>query len=180
MFARTERLLLRPAWPEDASALAAAIDHEQVARMLAGVPFPYTIVHAEAWTALPRDAHQPRFLIETLEGDRPALIGAIEIAGGPTEADFGYWLTPSMWGHGYATEAGRALVEMARHALPLTRLRARPFADNPASARVLRKLGFRPSGATDEARSLARPSSVADVEYILDLNGEPAAMPIAA
>ena len=46
MFARTERLTLRPAWAEDAPALAAAIGHEEVARMLARVPYPYTLADA--------------------------------------------------------------------------------------------------------------------------------------
>ena len=51
MFARTERLLLRPAWPEDATALAQAIGHESIARMAARVPHPYTPDDARNWLA---------------------------------------------------------------------------------------------------------------------------------
>ena len=40
MFARTARLLLRPGFPEDAPALAAAIADEAVVRNLAVVPWP--------------------------------------------------------------------------------------------------------------------------------------------
>ena len=166
MFARTERLTLRPAWPEDAPALAAAIGHEEVARMLARVPFPYTLADAQLWTAAPRGPHEPRFVIESHEGERPVLVGGIGIS---DDDNVGYWLTPSAWGRGYATEAGRAVVEMARHALPITRLRARHFADNPASGRVLRKLGFVPVGA-GATLSAARTIAAADIEYVLDLD----------
>ena len=48
MFARTERLTLRPPWPEDAPALLAAIGHAEVARMLARVPWPYGAEDAAA------------------------------------------------------------------------------------------------------------------------------------
>ncbi len=41
MFARTERLLLRPGWLEDAPALARAIGEEAVVRNLARAPWPY-------------------------------------------------------------------------------------------------------------------------------------------
>jgi RimJ/RimL family protein N-acetyltransferase len=50
------------------------------------------------------------------------------------------------WGRGYATEAGRALLAAARHGLRLKRLGAGHFLDNPASGRVLEKLGFKPTG----------------------------------
>ncbi|SFP51431.1 GNAT family N-acetyltransferase [Sphingomonas rubra] len=180
MFARTERLTLRPAWPEDAPALTAAIGHEQVARMLAHVPYPYTLIDADAWIGAPRGAHEPRFVIETREGDRPQLVGGIAIVdegGGP---EIGYWLTPACWGRGYATEAGRAVVEMARHALPIRRLGGRHFTDNPASGRVLRKLGFRPTGVAATLHSRARGTSAPSVEYFLDLDADAEPLPMAA
>ena len=51
MFARTERLLLRPAWSEDAAALAAAIGDEAIVRNLATAPWPYALEHAESFIA---------------------------------------------------------------------------------------------------------------------------------
>ena len=147
MFARTKRLTLRPGWPEDAPAIAAAIGHEAVVEMLAQVPWPYTADHARAFVERPRGATEVALLILAHEGGRPRLVGGIGIhpvEGGARE--LGYWLTPSAWGRGYATEAGHAVVAIARHALRLKRLVSGHFADNPASGRVLRKLGFRPAG----------------------------------
>ena len=70
MFARTERLLLRPGWAEDAPALARAIADEQVVRNLATAPWPYALEDAEAFLAAPRDPAMPSFLItERTDGD---------------------------------------------------------------------------------------------------------------
>lgn len=172
MFARTQRLTLRPAWPEDASALAEAIGHEAVARMLMRVPFPYSVDDAHAFAEQPRGAHEPRFLVFSHEaGAAPVLVGGIALTdfGGETGVELGYWLTPSAWGRGYATEAGRAVVDMARHALPLSRLGAWHFADNPASGAVLRKLGFRRTGQSLVKTSAGRREPAAAIGYALDL-----------
>ncbi|MFS0771720.1 GNAT family N-acetyltransferase [Sphingomonas sp. 1P08PE] len=180
MFARTERLLLRPAWPEDAAALAAALNDARVSHALERVPHPYTLADARAWVEAPRPADEASFLIDSLEHGAPILIGGIAIIGGPVDPRIGYWLSRNHWGRGYATEAGRAIIDMARHALPITRLSARHFADNPASGRVLRKLGFRPTGDAGQTHSAARGESTAAVGYTLDLDDDRSPLPIAA
>lgn len=180
MFARTKRLTLRPAWPEDAAPLAQAIGHEAVARMLARVPYPYGVADAEHFAAAPRGAHEPRFLILSHEAATPALVGGIALTDHGAGVELGYWLTPSAWGRGYATEAGRAVVDMARHALPLRRLTAWHFADNPASGAVLRKLGFRSGGGMTPRRSVARAAPAPALRYDLDLDDQCAPMRIAA
>ena len=170
MFARTPRLTLRPGWPEDAPALTQAIAHEDVAMKLARLPWPYTQGHAEEWLALPRRATDATCLILCHEHDYPQLIGAIGIdmrEGGP---ELGYWLTPNAWGRGYATEAGKAMLGMARHSLGMKQLVSGYFADNPASGNVLRKLGFQETG--EEMReSVARGHAARCVTMALDLVG---------
>ncbi|KTT70141.1 GNAT family N-acetyltransferase [Sphingomonas sanguinis] len=182
MFARTPRLLLRPAWPEDAAALAQAIGHEEIARMVARVPYPYAQADAELWLAQPCGPTEPRFLITALDrGGAPELIGGIAIIAGDTGHELGYWLTPAAWGRGYATEAGRAVIAMARHALPIARLGAWHFADNPASGHVLTKLGFRATGQRMARASAGRAELSPSIHYALDLEGErKTVMPLAA
>src|SRR5690606_28343339 len=51
MFARTDRLLLRPGWAEDAPALHAAIAEPAVVRNLARAPWPYRLTDAQAFLA---------------------------------------------------------------------------------------------------------------------------------
>ena len=63
MFARTERLLLRPGWPEDAAALAKAIGDQSVTRNLVRVPWPYSIEDAAAFLTREHDERLPSFLI---------------------------------------------------------------------------------------------------------------------
>ena len=58
------------------------------------------------------------------------------------EADIGYELAPDAWGHGYATEAARAIVRFGFQELGLHRISADTVADNTASARVLQKVGL--------------------------------------
>ena len=76
MFARTERLLLRPGWAEDAPALARAIADEQVVRNLATAPWPYSLEDAEAFLAAPRDPVMPSFLIMERTSGAPRIVGA--------------------------------------------------------------------------------------------------------
>jgi RimJ/RimL family protein N-acetyltransferase len=175
MFARTPRLTLRPGWPEDAPALAAAIGHECVVHMLARVPWPYSVEDAETFLRRPRGVTDIPLLILAHEDARPRLIGAIGIA--PEDEgghELGYWLTPDAWGRGYATEAGRAMLAIARHALGLKHLVSGHFADNPASGRVLAKLGFRATGRIVPRYSAGRGEDVPCRLLALDLTGSEA------
>lgn len=160
MFARTERLLLRPGWQEDASALARAIGEEAVVRNLARAPWPYGEEEAQKFLSLPVDPDQPRFLIFARTGGAPRLVGGCGISpcqdtDREGELEIGYWIARPYWGLGFATEAGRQLIRIAR-AMNLPKLGAGHFIDNPASGAVLRKLGFRPTGKVAQRYSIAR------------------------
>jgi RimJ/RimL family protein N-acetyltransferase len=156
MFARTERLLLRPGWKEDAPALTRAIADEQVVRNLATVPWPYADADAEAFLAKPRDSVLPTFLITERTDGAPRLVGACGLGRRPSGAvEMGYWIARAHWGRGFATEAGRALIEIAS-TLGLAQLEASHFVDNPASGRVLEKLGFVATGLSAPRFSCAR------------------------
>jgi RimJ/RimL family protein N-acetyltransferase len=88
---------------------------------------------------------------------------------GTDEIEMGYWIARPHWGLGYATEAGRALIDIARHSLGLGKLSAGHFLDNPASGRVLQKLGFRPLGLTLPRYSCARGEAAPCRLFELDL-----------
>lgn len=62
---------------------------------------------------------------------------------GKPEAEIGYWIGTDYWGRGVATEAVREVLRFAREELGVVRFRARHLIENPASGRVLSKLGFR-------------------------------------
>jgi RimJ/RimL family protein N-acetyltransferase len=170
MFARTERLLLRPPWPEDADALFRAIAEERIVRNLATAPWPYLPEHASGWIAAERPAHRPASLIFRRTGGATELVGGIGIHDTPEgDVELGYWIARSHWGRGYASEAGRAVVRFARTALRLPRLVAGHFLDNPASGSVLRNLGFQPTGRIGMRHSVARGTETAMAEFVLEL-----------
>ena len=183
MFARTKRLTLRPGWAEDAPALAAAIGQESVAHRLSRVPLPYTLADAAEWLARPRAVTDLFFLVFLHDAGETRLIGGVGLHPEDGELGIGYWYIPAAWGHGYATEAGLAVIDIARHTLGVTRLASRYHLENPASGRVLRKLGFEPTGEGVHHPCLARGEPVPSVEYRLTRAawaGEPAGELMAA
>jgi RimJ/RimL family protein N-acetyltransferase len=170
MFARTERLLLRPGWIEDAPALHAAIADEAVVRNLAQAPWPYTLLDAETFLVRERRPHEASSLIFLRTDGAPRLIGGIGFGRMPTGAlELGYWIARPFWGRGYATEAGRAAIDHARLSLRIPRMTAGHFIDNPASGRVLTKLGFRPVGCIALRHSAGRGEAVPTRQFEIDL-----------
>lgn len=171
MFVRTQRLTLRPGWPEDAPDLARAIGHEAVCRNLRRVPWPYGEDAAAAFVAEFRDPLDPKFLVFEHVGAQLRLIGAAAVQSvGGERHELGYWLTPSAWGRGYATEAAGAALRAAR-ARGIRRVTSGHFVDNPASGRVLRKLGFTPTGPIVQLYAPARGAEAPCARYALDLDG---------
>jgi RimJ/RimL family protein N-acetyltransferase len=169
MFTRTERLLLRPGWAEDAPALAAAIADERIVRNLATAPWPYRLRDAEAFLAQPRDPVLPSFLVFERTDGELRLVGSCGLGRRPSGAvELGYWIARPFWGRGFATEASEALLDIAR-ALRLPSLQASHFIDNPASGRVLEKLGFEAVGIIALRLSCARRSEAPARMFALKL-----------
>lgn len=174
MFARTERLLLRPGWGEDAPALARAIGDEAIVRNLATAPWPYGLEDAQAFLAAERQPGETPCLIFRRTRGAPQLIGSAGLGHKPDgTVELGYWISRPHWGLGYATEAAEAVLGFARHSLRLRGLTARHFVDNPASGRVLEKLGFHRTGIVEPSYSAGRRTVAPARFYTLDL-GSPA------
>jgi RimJ/RimL family protein N-acetyltransferase len=168
MFARTERLLLRPSWPEDARELYCAIADEGIVRNLARAPWPYTPEEAERFAALEHSERYPTFLLMQRTDGAPRLVGACGLGERDGEAELGYWIARAYWGLGYASEAARAVIGVAR-AIGHKRIIAGHFTDNPASGHVLRKLGFNATGKTEPRYSLGRGKKVPCALYDKEL-----------
>jgi RimJ/RimL family protein N-acetyltransferase len=157
MFARTERLLLRPGWIEDAPALFGAIADRHIVRNLATAPWPYRPEDAESFLSRDRGVAETSALVFLHAGHKPELIGGVGFGRMPDgRTELGYWLKRDHWGRGYATEAAGAVLAAARDSLRLKSLEAGHFLDNPASGRVLEKLGFRPTGQIVPRYSVGR------------------------
>lgn len=155
MFARTERTLLRPAWIEDAPSLQNAIADEAIVRNLVMAPWPYNLDDAQNFVHMNHNILTPNFMIMRRTDDAPILIGSCGLLSRNGQIELGYWIARQYWGMGYASEAAKAVLHIA-HSLGHKQIYAGYFTDNPASGRVLQKLGFQPSGPKRKIYSLGR------------------------
>jgi RimJ/RimL family protein N-acetyltransferase len=149
----TERLLLRPLREGDLSRLAYLANRVEISHMLGTMPHPYSLADARKFFAqvqkLPNNAGQ--FVI-ALKQNSERMIGSIGYGPATIEArclddiDFGYWLGVDYWGKGYALEATRAVIAHAFNTSGIEQIDTDYLTINPASGRILEKLGFVDAG----------------------------------
>ncbi len=141
----TKRLILKPPNEEDADAIAAVATDWRVAEMTL-VPHPYVASDALAWVARARESWQTHgfggFAVFTRHDW--AFVGASGLRSKdlPGHASCGYWFSPAVWGKGYATEAVREVLRFGFEDLKLERIEANHLLINPASGRVMEKVGM--------------------------------------
>ena len=133
---------------EDAPALAANANNRNVwLKLRDRMPHPYTLSDAEAYIA--QRLADPDGMVFCIDVDGEA-VGGIGVHPGNDvnrlTAELGYWLAEKFWGRGIMTPAVGAVVQHGFRERPLGRIEAYVFANNPASARVLEKCGFRFEG----------------------------------
>jgi [ribosomal protein S5]-alanine N-acetyltransferase len=154
------RLSYRPLQHADARRIAVLAGEWDIARMTSRIPHPYTLIDADLWIASIGNDEFVRGLEH--EGRLIGAVGYIE--GEDGHAEIGYWIGKPWWGHGFATEAAQALVQHCFGPAGFRRLTCGHFIDNPASGRVIAKLGFRRSG-TGRQWCEARKSEVDTIRY---------------
>ena len=150
----TDRLRLRPLQAGDAAALHRLVNDWEVAKTLARVPFPYPRDLADEWiasTSTQLAAGTAWHLAVTRQVDgAEVLLGCVGLtldAKNPKEAELGYWIGRPHWGQGLGPEAAGRLAHWALANLEIDRLVASALVDNERSAAVLRRIGFKESGA---------------------------------
>ena len=145
---RAARLVLRAVTPQDSGRITEVVADPRVHRMLARVSPDQTKAQTLAWIITHErgraDDTDHVFAI-TRDGDLIGVIGANR-ADVALPFEIGYWLAPEAWGQGYCSEAGKAVIGWLEQTRCARALVAGHFADNPASGRVLAKLGFLPCG----------------------------------
>ena len=151
---QTERLILRPFTVADAGDVQRLAGDPAIASTALNIPHPYEDGVAEKWIS----GHQEKFhsgelvnfAITLREGDD--LIGAIGLTVDQrhVRAELGYWIGSPFWNKGYCTEAVRAVLRYGFEELALNRIFAHHFKRNPASGRVMQKVGMTYEGCLRE------------------------------
>ncbi len=142
----TRRLVLRPFQTSDAATLQTLINDKEIAANTRSIEYPYPDgaglkwieQHPKMWL----DGKSAIFAVCLKPDDQ--LTGAIglEIEPENEHAELGYWLGRKFWNQGITTEAAAAVVRFGFQTLALHKIHAHHLTRNPASGRILQKIGM--------------------------------------
>ena len=141
---QTDRLVLRRFTPADAEPFAELAGDRAISDTMISIPHPLPEDFADQWVRADRPS---RFAV--CDRATETLVGSAELRELDPEhsqIELSFWIGRPYWGRGYATEAAAALVRYAFGTLDINRIYAFHMARNPASGRVLSKLGMRQEG----------------------------------
>jgi RimJ/RimL family protein N-acetyltransferase len=165
----TRRLVLRQHRIEDADPIAASLGDFAVARMLTRVPVPYDRQDALDWLNTVTSGLKPDWSFALTTGD-DVHIGVVSLELRHGLWQLGYWLNRFYWGKGLMSEATSAVLDRFFRRMPDAELAAGAFADNPASFKVLEKLGGTITGVSD-VYSLSRNAMAPMIDMRLTQSG---------
>lgn len=148
----TPRLILPPLAPRHLHRLTEVAGERAIADTTISVPHPLSEAAAHAWldnaiteSHTGRGAH---YAVE-IKPENHELVGYVGLKGidyEHGEAELSFWLDRLQHGKGYVTEAAACLVSFGFQSLQLNRICAYHMSRNPASGKVLTKLGFQQEG----------------------------------
>lgn len=177
----TERLVLRQLALNDAAAFSKLAGDYDISKMTGSLPHPFPLYSAEFKIMYLRQQKRRGLAYPyaiTVNGGE--LIGVMDLfrSAPDTALEIGYWIGKPYWGQGLSTEAAKAIIQEAKDRLGVQALMAGVFADNPASLRVLEKLGFKTTGSEEMYFSIARMEKARSVILRLDLETQQRAIPL--
>ncbi|WP_420606184.1 GNAT family N-acetyltransferase [Novosphingopyxis sp.] len=144
----TSSLVLRRPSEQDIPAIVTIAGDWEVASRLARMPHPYGEEEARFFLDVIVPAELAWAIVDRTCGN---LLGVIGLAPNEYEgAELGYYISRQHWGCGIATEAASVVAAYGAGLVGQDRLISTFFADNPASGRVLEKLGFVKQGSSKE------------------------------
>jgi RimJ/RimL family protein N-acetyltransferase len=142
----TGRLLLRRLETGDAAQVQALANDYDVARMVTPMPFPYRLQDAQNWIVMTHAEMDTKssYAFGIVLKSTQQVIGSVEVGNEfrNRRGELGYWIGKPYWGQGYATEAARRVVQFGFEVLGLNRIFATHYPHNPASGRVMEKIGM--------------------------------------
>ncbi len=142
----TTRLILRPFTLADASDVQRLAGARAIASTTLNVPHPYEDGMAEQWIRTHQERYEKGELVNfaLVLRTNHIFLGAMELQINQqyASAELGYWIGQPFWRQGYCTEAARAMLGYGFEVLELNRVHASYLTRNPASRRVMQKIGM--------------------------------------
>lgn len=148
---QTNRLILRSFTLEDAPEVQRLAGEKDIASTTQLIPHPYEDGMAEEWISSHKNDFDNGVAITfaIVHREEKYLIGAIALSEIKKEfeiATIGYWIGKPFWNQGYCTEAAHAVLKYAFEELNLNKIHAHHFKRNPASGKVMQKIGMKREG----------------------------------
>jgi [ribosomal protein S5]-alanine N-acetyltransferase len=147
----TKRLTLRPLVLEDAWDVERLAGMREIADTTLNIPHPYPVGAATRWI----ETHAPAWaagtgvtyaIVETSNGKLAGVVSLMQIHREHRRAELGYWIAVDRWNKGFATEASASILDFGFQSLGLHRIESTHFVRNPASGKVMQKLGMTQEG----------------------------------
>ena len=143
---QTSRLILRPFELADAPEVQKLAGAREIASTIENMPHPYQDGMAEKWINTHEEKFEQGKILELaiVLRETAQLCGAIAITidSNYNNAELGYWIGVPYWGQGYCTEAALKAIAYGFESLNLHRIYASHLTRNPASGRVMQKIGM--------------------------------------
>lgn len=146
----TERLRLVEPGEQHIDSIVNVLNDPEIYANTLTIPYPYT--RDDAVAALERfrkthvnDEGMVRFIVAKDSGELVGSVG-FEFKDDRQRAELGYAIGRAWWGKGFATEAAEGVVRHAFEVRGVPLVTAHAMLHNPASSRVLEKLGFEYAG----------------------------------
>lgn len=144
----TNRLFLRLFEISDAKMVQTLAGNEEVASTTLSIPHPYPDGAAESWIERVRNASQTGdiYSFAMVNKADKMVIGCVSlrVSKSDNQAELAYWVGRPFWGQGYATEAAQMVVKFGFKELNLNYINAAAMSRNPASYKVMQKIGMKP------------------------------------
>ncbi len=142
----TDRLTLGKITYSDIPNIVKYANHKSISDNTLTMPYPDTEDHAVFWINMSNQgfSSQEQFIFGIFLKETNAFIGGMGLHVDKThhKAEMGYWIAESFWNLGYATEAGKAVIQFGFEVLNLHKIYATHFPFNPASGKVLLNIGM--------------------------------------
>jgi RimJ/RimL family protein N-acetyltransferase len=150
----TERFVLRLFQPSDAATVTMLCNNFNINKTTLHLPYPYSLNDALSWIEYHYDNFMSDISYEFAITDKETgeLFGAIALSNNKrfNQGEIAYWIGESYWGNGYATEAAQSILQFAFEEKKLHKVFARYFSSNPASGKVMEKIGMKQEGILKE------------------------------